>query len=556
MSLEIKYIDVPNGAQSSAEVSSVGRQAFSVDTDVAQGVSDTPWATLEYGGWVLDGTRAVMDDVPSRVGWWSDTLSGDDGRFLTPPVIEISFPEPYSATGLTFTFSPSTDQWCSEIHVTWLNGQTVLDQRTVYPDGSRWFLANTVESFDKVRIALNATNTPNQFAKVQKIEIGQVVLFEEDEIVSVNTVSDVDPALCLMPVDTSVVEIIDLHGRNLLPQSNQRMEIYQNGNLLETHYINSSIRSGKNRYSIRCQSAVGLLTDDFLGGMYSAVEAKALLQSVLDGVPFELHRSFSNAVISGYLPVCSRRQALQQIAFAIGAVVTTQKSDVIQLLPVQKTVGGVFSPDRVFQGGSARLSPRISKVEVLSHKYSKSSDVETLVDDEYIDGEDVLITFRNPHHSYSITGGTITDSNVNWIKVTAAGNVTVTGEKYNHTSMSHIRKNKYATASERNNVISVEDATLIHSGNVSAALDRLYDSALLRQTVTQGVIVVGEMAGDCVAIPNPWGTQTNGVIASMDHRITRNGHTARIVIHGVEVKMQTVNYYSGELYSGDKEVAY
>ena len=556
MSLEIKYIDVPEGAQSSAAVSSAGGQSFSLDTDVAQGVYDTPWATLEHGVWLLDGTRVVMDDAPSYAGWWSDTLSGDDGRFLTPPMIEMSFPEPYSATGLTFTFSPSTDQWCSEIHVTWLNGQTVLDQRRVYPDASKWVLTNTVESFDKIRITLHATNAPRQFAKVQKIEIGQLIFFGEDEIVSVNTVSDVDPALCVLPVDTSVVEIIDLHDRNLLPQSNQPMEIYQNGNLFGVHYIDSSSRSGKNWYTIRCQSAVGLLTDDFLGGMYTGIAAENLLKSVLDGVPFELHRSFSKAVISGYLPVCSRREALQQIAFAIGAVVTTQKSNVIRLLPEQKNVAGVVPPGRVFQGGSAKVSPRISKVEVFSHKYSKSDDADTLVDDEFIGGEDVLITFRNPHHAYSITGGTITDSDVNWIKVTAAGNVTVAGKKYIHTSLSHVRRNKYATASERNNVISVGDATLIHSGNVSAALDRLYDSALLRQTVTQDVIVEGEMAGDCAAIPNPWGTRTNGIIASMDHRITRNGHTARIVIHGVEVKMEAVNYYSGELYSGDKEVVY
>ena len=42
----------------------------------------------------------------------------------------------------------------------------------------------------------------------------------------------------------------------------------------------------------------------------------------------------------------------------------------------------------------------------------------------------------------------------------------------------------------------------------------------------------------------------------MDSTITQNDHTAAIQIHGIEVTMESVWYYSGELYSGDMEVLY
>jgi hypothetical protein len=164
MSLEINYIDAPEGAQEKMEVSVENENVLTDSSLVARGARDIPYATLEPGIWKLDGTMQILPDDPNP-GFWSAVRSSFDangselgsmilgeailgasstgGAFGTTPKITISFPVPYGSTGLTFTFSPSTDQWCSRIKVTWFNGQTRIIEKVYYPDSPRWTLEET-----------------------------------------------------------------------------------------------------------------------------------------------------------------------------------------------------------------------------------------------------------------------------------------------------------------------------------------------------------------------------------------------------------------------------
>lgn len=555
MNLEINYIDAPEGAQDKATAVSENANSLSDDSLIITGARDVPWATLEPGVWRLDGTRKIMPNSP-KPGWWSTERSGEDARFTTPPRITITFPVPYAATGFTFTFSPSTEQYCSEIHATWYNGQTLLISKTYYPDSPRWILEETVSSFDTLVIELVATNKPGHFAKIQRIEIGRTVLFGADEIVKARLLNEIDPTLCDLPFDTMTFEMHDPQNRSFLPQENQRVELIQNGTLRAVQYITFSTRKAKSDYTIKCQSSIGLLNDDFLGGMYDEKPVLEILPEILGEWEFELDDKFKDMTITGYIPVCTQREALQRVAFAIGAMVTTQDSAKIRLLPVPAVVSNRFSNKDIFIGGSVKTAPRYAKVEVYSHAYTKNTESEVLMDEEEVSGEDVLITFSNPYYDYEITGGTITGSDVNWITVTADGPVTVSAKGYLHTTRSHVKRNPEATAKERGNVIAVKEATLIHSGNAQEALDRLYTSVQRRQTVNQDVIVSGQKAGQMVSSFTPWGTITRGFLSAMDSTLTQNGHTAAIQIQGVEVTLESVWYYSGEIYSGDTEVVY
>ena len=179
-----------------------------------------------------------------------------------------------------------------------------------------------------------------------------------------------------------------------------------------------------------------------------------------------------------------------------------------------------------------------------------------MIQDEEIIGEDVLVTFDNPHHSYAITGGEITASDANWVKITASGAVTVTGKTYTHNSITHTKRNPAAVAKEQSNYIAVSEVTLIHSGNAKQALDRLFNVYQLRQMTDQEVVVTDQRAGDLAASVTPWNSQTRGFISSMDSTLTQNGHTAIINIQGVEVSLEAVYMYSGEIYSGGMEVVY
>lgn len=365
-----------------------------------------------------------------------------------------------------------------------------------------------------------------------------------------------DQSLCELTADTMTFEFYDHEGRNFLPQQNQKVELIKNGELLAVQYITGSTRKAKANYTIKCQSAIGLLTDQFLGGLYVDKPVPELVAEILNRWDHEIASVFTGMTVTGYLPVCTQRDALQQVAFAIGAMVTTQGSSLIRLVPLPASVTSRFLAKDIFLGGKVDSSPRFARVEINSHSYTPTDDVETLLDEEEVEGTDVLLTFTTPHHSYEITGGTITASDVNWVTVTASGPVTLTAKTYLHATRVHTKRNLEATAKERGNYVAVTECTLINAGNVQSALDRLYSAKQRRQKATYQAAVTNQRTGEIGSGITPWNTTTTGFISSMESTLTQTGHMATVEIQGTETVAESVWFYSGEIYSGGQEVVY
>lgn len=537
MSLQVKYVDIPLGAQEAASAYTSAYQRFGAEQQLLTGAEDTPWATLEPGSWKLDGTGMLFSEWPSDVGWWSAFRSEADGRFLQPPVIQILFPQGYTATGITFDFWESLNHWCSEISVTWYKENVVLQEVTAFPDEPHWVLDNLVEGFDRIDISLLATNHPGHFAKIRKITIGQIAVFAEDELVQVRLLQEVDPSLCELSVDTLSVAVRDRKNRILFPQKNQSVQLYQNGELIASHYVSDFSRQGQQDYRFRCKSSVGKLEDVYLGGiLYTTVGE--FLQTLLQDVPYELDEEFENIRLDGFVPFCTRREALQQVAFAIGAVVTTGADGTIYLRPEALELGGSFADDQVFLGAKVTQKTRIAQVQLMAHRYIAGDVRETLLNEEVVSGSDGLYVFSKPYYSYLLTGGELEDQGGNWVKIRANGPVTLTARPFVHTTVSYSMKNPQATAQEQGNVVTIKNATLVNPDNAQQVLNRLYWHYMQRNLLQQQVVVSGQQVGQLIRSVNPWDTATEGYLISMDRDFTGTGQTAQISILGQEVPRQ------------------
>ena len=293
-----------------------------------------------------------------------------------------------------------------------------------------------------------------------------------------------------------------------------------------------------------------------MGGIYKDKPVLDLLSEVLGEVEFDLHSKFSDVTVTGYIPILSQRNALQQIAFAIGAIITTRGGRKIRFIPIPTSTAAKFSAKDVFLGGKVKSEPRIAKVEVTSHSYTLSDEEETLMQEEEISGSNLLLTFPEPHHSYSVTGGTILSSDANWVRIDVDGPVTLKAKKYHHNTITHSKRNAKATAKEQGNVISVTEATLVNNANVQKTLERLYDAYLLRKKVEQQVTVSNQRAGQLATTVTPWDTLVNGMIFSMDSQFTQKTHISSIELHGVEIPAESVSLFSGDIYSGETEALY
>ena len=569
MSLEVKYIDVPPGAQQDMEVDAESKNSISYLWKLPEGIKTGAWATLESFGWPLDGRRDLIPEEPV-VGFWSMERTDDragilgisrlgefilgkeeaDASFINPPVIDLNFTESFTATGITITFDEAANEWCSRIYIRWYNGQTLLEEGEFRPDASRWTLAKVMEGFTRIQIELLKTSKPGHFAKLQKIELGQVIIFNREELTSLHLVNDVDPTLGELRVDTMNLSIQDKHRRCLYPQENQKMQLFKNGTLVATQYITEGTRQSENGYTFSCQSVIGLLEDDFLGGIYNEEPVANVVDAILEGKPYDLG-PFSNARITGYLPVSSRREALQQVAFAIGAIITTQGTEEVRFCSLPEYPSGSFTKSKIFVGGSIKTTPRFYKIEADAHSFTPSQETENLIENEAIYGDDLLLTFEEPHHDYKITGGEIKGSGANWVRICASGVVTITANKYVHSRVRYTRRNSMATDAERNNVQQIDSATLVHNGNVQEILERLCRLAELRQTMTQDAVIEGQYAGQMVTMEGFSGESVRGYISTMESNLTQAGHTAAVTVVGQRCQPGAVYNYAGEIYSGD-----
>jgi hypothetical protein len=98
--------------------------------------------------------------------------------------------------------------------------------------------------------------------------------------------------------------------------------------------------------------------------------------------------------------------------------------------------------------------------------------------------------------------------------------ITVGGVKYVHTTGTVRVDNPNVTASDKQNVKTVKEATLVNASNAAAAAARVYAYYQRRNAVKTRAVVDGESPGDYVTVPTAWGDSMTGNIESMKLKLS------------------------------------
>ena len=205
--------------------------------------------------------------------------------------------------------------------------------------------------------------------------------------------------------------------------------------------------------------------------------AKTVLESILGGhFDLELSEDLQSEKLTGYIADCTRREALQQVAFALRAVVDTSGSGNVKVWRLPETDPAEIPLNRLYTGGDVSTSAIVTEVRVTAHTYS--------------------------------TSGSGSDT------------VKVGGKTYYHTTTVTMKTNPNTTASTKPNVIEVKDATLVNSSNVAAVTQHVFDYYMRRQTHGVQIVMDKEMPGDYVTTTTPWEDQITGTITSMSIKLS------------------------------------
>ncbi len=152
------------------------------------------YVRLEYGGWPLDGSRAIQPDtMTGQVGAWSDAPADDSCNFSTPLSITVSLSSVISTVGLSFYFDTAENSYPPNFTVSAYNGATLIETFTATATGPKCALEHPLSNYNKLVITFPKWNAPHFRARVSQIIFGIIRVFGNKELVDFSVLRQTDP---------------------------------------------------------------------------------------------------------------------------------------------------------------------------------------------------------------------------------------------------------------------------------------------------------------------------------------------------------------------------
>lgn len=474
----------------------------------------------------------VPDDLSNAVmGAWSSYLTDAYGSTTYQLTLTFVFGSPHKSKGITLYFHPHTNDYARSASVTWLNASNATIKEGTYTlSGNIGVIEESVADYKSVVVKLIGTNNPFRWIKLYGIDFGIARTFVDSEIdtckiyENVNMLSDEITANTLRftiktkdPVFSPVSGDI---GDDMLLKK-QYLHVSKNNERFGTFFLTDWEDIGQTgaHFRFSAEDAMSVLEKyTFDGGIYNNQLASDLLDSIfLIAFPtglirYRLEDNLLSSKVSGWLPVCSCREAFQQICFAIGAVASTARLGTVQIFSRRTTITQYVPLSRQYIGGKYKPMPYYSGVDVVSYAYTAASESVEAHNGALGVGE-YRIEFSQPLHSLSISGGAIMTAHVNYakIKVAAAGTVLLSGKRYTENRLTATIREPIATGEVES--IATFDGCKIVSAQAAAILAPMIMQYLKnRMNIETDIILQSLKTGDVAS----FGTKGRDIIGGVE----------------------------------------
>ena len=536
-------------------------------------------ATLEPDfGWPLDGSREWLPAAPREVpwGWWSKDLSGSDGVFTIPPELTITFagddgsPTMHSSPGITLLCPATLPR---DVTVRWYNsaGQSLGKMSTrIDPSitNGEVFIDHPVSDYSKVTITVQSLAEPDRYLRISAIRFGRLDVLTGSTLISASAISDVDPTGLTLPasqVDITFrshgIDPMDPSGIHAMLQYRQTLDVYRYIDDMEEYvgryYLLRSESTPVDNaastlstatdmqdpgiVSITATSIIGMLGDiPHQGGIYRYAPLDAVIGSILDpeGIKWELI-DYMSSTVNGYLPIGTKRSALQQILFAIGAVLI-DSGGMVTIRPAADLAAAPptgITAERKIRGHKVNLSDKlVTQVTIISHSYTLAKEATEIIAGDFTAGIHDIV-FREPVKVGTVSGCTLVKMYANGckIQVDKPGPVSIFGRVYIDTQTVHTRTAQGIPAGVRPFTKKIEKATLVSPDLAPAVAARLLDYYQQRYIAEGGLLPGWEHTGSHVRIVS--GTRAvDGVVERISTDLTGGGlETIKVVGKVVDV---------------------
>ncbi|MCM1192028.1 MAG: hypothetical protein NC123_16795 [Butyrivibrio sp.] len=525
------------------------------------------YAIPDFNSFLLDGNRKILSR-DSSLPFISCGVSDGECVFTDTPKVEVIFKSPHTSAGITLKFA---DDYPVEIRITWydLSGPKLIG-KTFYPDRLNFFCRNQVDNYGKVTVEFTKSRLPGQRVKLTYIKYGVELDWGGDNLQSASVTEEVDITSAVIPINKAEISIIDesddfeISNHNGIWKSIQKrqcisiMEETENKEVPCGRFYIETWKSEKNIISFSLIDMIGLLdkTKFYGGEIYNGCPAGEIISAIMKSAGVEDYTVAGNVwevLLSGHIPICTHREALQQVAFACGAIVDCGRQGGINIYIPDRKIKSIIGTGRKFMGTSVELDAYVSGVSITYTVYSPAQEDSEIYNDTLPEGIS-LIEFSEPYMLSGIrtTAGTILEAGTNFIKVLMAttGACTISGRKYESKKLTYTEKVDIIEAGETENVVSFEGCTLFNSEQVKKIAGQLLDYYQMRKVVKIRYLIVEEKTGDWENIMDTRGGMAITQITQQTIDLT-GGFIATATCRGYS-KVNTQYDYTGEFYAGER----
>ena len=490
---------INNDAQNSAIFSSSGNKNFgNLELSNIQTKKQTPFMDFELNQSILDGSLTdFCQKEQTNIAFFSNQVSDENCKFQSVWV-QANLSQRQNFIGITLDFG---EFFPKKVTVEYFKDNLRMLHKTIDEIDNSWIYFNLHgKEINKVKVNFDESWAPFQYANLQEFIFGNVIEWTSDDIISANFQEETDIISKVLPNNTLNLVIYSkdddfnvLNPRSsyeyLLPGQKFKIKgkIYEIDDESREIQVQKDFQVGEffldsweslynKQVMFNLISPLAALdkTKFKKSRMYTGQRfdnAYQILEEIfLDAnfANYQLDESLRNAYISGYIPVCSHKQAIHHVAFACGCMVYDNRESKIVIESFDSSSLQKIQSSEIFDPITVKRKETVTGLTVTVHNFKLKSNREEVFKGYLEHGtKEILFNFPCSQVEASSEKIRILEQSVNYVilDVLENGEYTLTGLKYEDLSYKYT-KEIFDDFSIKKNNLEIDKATLINPSNV------------------------------------------------------------------------------------------
>lgn len=433
-------------------------------------------------------------------------LTDSNGDFTYPnyPMVLVDNPADYlpaDFTGVTLCFDPQYENWATSIEITMHIKESGVSTYHNYlfagtgpyvwcPITPTWDTANdTIVDF---YVIIYSAHRPNSRLRFTSMRFGHSYEIPNDFLRSLDVSQSCDFSGISAPFG-KMTAVIDAAGLDAILGYRQKIELVTNIRHVGDYWVDSIAKAGTKTYTIIALDALGCLASQkFPGANYSGAAVTSVLDDIITNEYWQEAGISLTSTVTGLIPECDRRTALNNLAISYGVVVLSK----VYYLGIDAV--GIYSPMTNLYGSFYDISPEKTYINP-------------------------ALVYEDQVTSYTITSHSFAQN--------ANGDVAIGNTRYRDTRTENTYTRSVPIGNETKKTVS--QATLITSGSPLTRAHNLLAGRYDRQMVWKGSFIWDESSNDHSGRLGAWVR----IYDSEGHEIRGAVQKADLVFSGASIKV-------------------